>query len=61
LQVTDRDIEEAVLEGVRDFVGLQHRTKAGTGCAKCHEMLKAHLDANLRKYFPGYTQASCDR
>lgn len=61
LQVTDRDIEEAVLEGVRDFTGLQHRTKAGTGCTKCHEMLRAHLDANLRKYFPGYAQASCDR
>jgi len=54
LQVTDHDIEEAVLEGVRDFEGLQYRTKAGTGCQKCHEDLKAMLAKYIAEHFPGY-------
>ncbi|MEP0814353.1 MAG: iron-sulfur cluster assembly scaffold protein [bacterium] len=51
LQVTDNDIEEAVLEGVRDFAGLQNRTKAGTACTKCHDSLKRILGEYMAKYF----------
>lgn len=58
MNVTDYDIEEAVLEGVRDFIGLQHRTKAGTGCTKCHEACKALVAKYVAKYFPEYVAAS---
>lgn len=35
--VTDKDIEDAVKEGVRTFEDLQARTKIGTGCGGCKE------------------------
>lgn len=35
MNVTDRDIEEAVKDGVRTYEALQHRTKLGTVCGKC--------------------------
>lgn len=35
--VTDKDIEDAVKNGVRTFEELQNRTKIGTGCGGCKE------------------------
>ena len=37
MNVTDADIEHAVLEGVRDYEGLQEHTKLGTVCGQCKE------------------------
>ncbi|MBN2875519.1 MAG: iron-sulfur cluster assembly scaffold protein [Spirochaetales bacterium] len=35
LGISDRDIEEAVKQGARDWEGLQERTKIGTVCGGC--------------------------
>lgn len=35
LNITDRDIEEAVKKGARDWTTLQERTKIGTVCGNC--------------------------
>lgn len=35
LNISDRDIEEAVKQGARDWNGLQDRTKIGTVCGGC--------------------------
>ncbi len=35
LNITDRDIEDAVKQGARDWEGLQARTKIGTVCGGC--------------------------
>jgi len=35
LNITDRDIEQAVKEGARTWEGLQERTKIGTVCGGC--------------------------
>lgn len=35
LNISDRDIEEAVKAGARDWEGLQERTKIGTVCGGC--------------------------
>lgn len=37
LNITDRDIEEAVKGGARDWEGLQARTKIGTVCGGCRK------------------------
>jgi len=37
LNVTSKDIEEAVRKGDRTYEELQHRTKIGTVCGKCRE------------------------
>ena len=35
LNITDKDIEEAVKQGARDWQGLQEATKIGTVCGSC--------------------------
>lgn len=37
LNITDRDIEDAVKQGARDWQGLQEKTKIGTVCGGCKE------------------------
>lgn len=37
MNVTDHDIEEAVLEGARTYLELQEHTKCGTVCGQCKE------------------------
>jgi len=37
MNVTDHDIEDAVLEGAREFVDVQGLTKCSTGCGSCKE------------------------
>lgn len=51
LQVTDEDIEHAVLEGVRSFHELQEMTKIGTSCGKCHEEAQAVMSGYIQKHF----------
>jgi nitrogen fixation NifU-like protein len=51
MDVTDQEIEHAVLEGVRTFYELQERTKAGTGCGECQEEVTQLLQAYKEKHF----------
>ncbi len=44
MNVTDHDIEEAVLEGARSYYELQERTKLGTVCGQCKEEAEALLE-----------------
>jgi nitrogen fixation NifU-like protein len=47
LDVTDHEIENAVLEGARSYYELQEMTKIGTGCGECKmksiEIMKKYL------------------
>ena len=51
MNVTDREIEDAVLEGARTFYGLQERTKLGTVCGQCEEeatdLLREYMDKHI--------------
>jgi NifU-like protein involved in Fe-S cluster formation/bacterioferritin-associated ferredoxin len=51
LDVTDKEIEEEVLEGVADFETLQERTKISTGCGNCRETAEALFNSYRAKYF----------
>lgn len=46
LNISDRDIEDAVKQGARDWVGLQEKTKIGTVCGGC----KAAAEELLHEY-----------
>jgi nitrogen fixation protein NifU and related proteins len=43
MNVTDHDIEDAVLEGARTYYELQERTKLGTVCGQCKDEAEALL------------------
>ncbi|MBU1998540.1 MAG: iron-sulfur cluster assembly scaffold protein [Candidatus Omnitrophota bacterium] len=51
LGITDKEIEEAVLEGARDYIGLQERTKIGTVCGKCKDKSIELLEEYKSKHF----------
>jgi nitrogen fixation NifU-like protein len=51
LNVTDKEIEEEVLEGVSDFETLQERTKISTGCGKCKSTAIELFEGYRAKYF----------
>jgi len=51
LNVTDHEIEEAVLEGKNTFEKVQHITKAGTACGKCIPKVKELIEFYNHKYF----------
>ena len=53
MNVTDREIEDAVLEGARTFYELQERTKLGTVCGQCEEEATALLGEYVEKHFGG--------
>lgn len=46
LNISDRDIEDAVKQGARDWLGLQEKTKIGTVCGGC----KAAAEELLHEY-----------
>lgn len=46
LNISDRDIEDAVKQGARDWEGLQERTKIGTVCGGC----KTEAESLLHEY-----------
>lgn len=53
MEVTDREIEEAVLEGVRTYVQLQEKTKLGTVCGQCRDDAERLLQLYFAKHFAG--------
>ena len=44
MNITDHDIEDAVLEGARTYFELQERTKLGTVCGQCKEEAEVLLE-----------------
>ena len=51
MQVTDEDIEHAVLDGARSFSELQDMTKIGTGCGECQEQAQTVMTGYIQKHF----------
>ena len=51
MNVTDQEIEEAVLEGVRTYYELQEHTKLGTVCGQCKEEAEALLQKYTHLHF----------
>lgn len=51
MEVTDHDIEEAVLEGARDFNRLQEMTKIGTSCGDCIDNAKIVMKQYVDEHF----------
>lgn len=51
LNVSEEEIEHAVLEGVRNYYQLQEMTKVGTSCGKCEEDARGRLAFYLDKHF----------
>ena len=53
MNVTDHEIEEAVLEGARTYYQLQEKTKLGTVCGQCEEEATRLLKTYIGKHFGG--------
>ena len=51
MNVTDKEIEEAVLDGARTFLEIQEHTKAGTVCGKCKEDIEQLLEKYKKEHF----------
>ena len=51
MNVTDLEIEHAVLEGARTYYELQERTKLGTVCGQCKDEATTLLDEYSKKHF----------
>lgn len=51
MNVTDHDIEEAVLEGARTFLELQEHTKLGTVCGQCKDDAEEQLEKFKHLHF----------
>ena len=51
MNVTDHEIEDAVLEGARTYLELQEHTKIGTVCGKCKEKSTMLLAKYIKKHF----------
>ncbi|MBU1932457.1 MAG: iron-sulfur cluster assembly scaffold protein [Candidatus Omnitrophica bacterium] len=51
MNVTDKEIEHAVLEGARTYLEVQERTKAGTVCGQCKEETIRLLEQYKQKHF----------
>lgn len=51
MNVTDHEVEEAVLEGARTLLELQEKTKMSTVCGKCKDEAEALLKVYLKKHF----------
>jgi len=51
MNVTDHEIEEAVLEGARTYYALQEKTKLGTVCGQCKEEAEKLLRGYIQKHF----------
>lgn len=51
MNITDQEIEHAVLEGARTFYELQEMTKVGSGCGECEEEVKQLLETYKNKHF----------
>lgn len=51
MNVTDREIEQAVLEGAQTYYELQERTKLGTVCGQCKDEATRLLHEYIEKHF----------
>jgi len=51
LNVSEEEIEHAVLEGARNYYQLQEMTKIGTSCGKCEDDARERLAFYLDKHF----------
>lgn len=51
MNVTDTEIEHAVLEGTRSYYELQERTKLGTVCGQCKDEATILLEQYIKKHF----------
>ncbi|MFH1877710.1 MAG: iron-sulfur cluster assembly scaffold protein [Candidatus Omnitrophota bacterium] len=51
MNVTDHEIEHAVLDGARTYYELQEHTKLGTVCGQCKEEAERLLDEYIKKHF----------
>jgi len=51
MNVTDLEIEHAVLEGAKTYLELQERTKAGTVCGQCKEESIELMEGYKKKHF----------
>ena len=51
MNVTDSEIENAVLEGAKTYQNLQEKTKAGTVCGQCKEKTLKLLEEYNSKHF----------
>lgn len=51
MNVTDHEIEDAVLEGARSYIELQEKTKLGTVCGQCKEAATELLAKYIEKHF----------
>lgn len=51
MNVTDHEIEESVLEGVRTYYELQEHTKLGTVCGQCEQEATQLLQKFIEKHF----------
>ena len=51
MNVTDKEIEHAVLEGVRTYLELQEHTKLGTVCGQCEGEATRLMNEYIKKHF----------
>ena len=51
MNVTDHEIEDAVLEGARSYGQLQEKTKLGTVCGQCKDEAEGLMQAFIEKHF----------
>jgi nitrogen fixation NifU-like protein len=51
MNVTDHEIEEAVLDGARNFIEVQEKTKISTVCGKCKDEVIALTNQYVEKHF----------
>lgn len=51
MNVTDHDIEEAVLEGARTYLELQEHTKLGTVCGQCKDEAAELMHTYIHMHF----------
>lgn len=53
MNVTDQEIENAVLEGAKTYCELQEHTKIGTVCGQCKDEAIRLLEEYVKKHFGG--------
>ncbi|HNX91448.1 MAG TPA: iron-sulfur cluster assembly scaffold protein [Candidatus Omnitrophota bacterium] len=51
MNVTDEEIEHAVLEGARTFLALQEKTKLGTVCGQCKDKATELMNKYISTHF----------
>jgi nitrogen fixation NifU-like protein len=51
MSVSDREIEQAVLEGARSLYELQEMTKVGTVCGECTDEVTELIEYYVNSHF----------